>query len=298
VRSVVSSPPDGRRSYDGEEGESEHGEGDMAMPSRPGAHLVVIQPDLTLGRFTAGFDGPPGSGHADQSAERRAVGSESQVIGQLVRFGNGSADQQAPVPSGSKGRVCLRGPLVEPWPLGAIARAQALPVAGSKTRVGPHFDAVETRRSPLFTGYRQDIAKGLSLQPESQGVVATLHAVGRHPGAGHARGDGALQQGAAELRLGGEGNIAGDTGHPPPLVIRRPLLGQVEGAVDQDPALAASLAQEHGDLTIFDAAGGAGPVGQRSKYCRFTPTERVPFLTKPVSSSTSTAWSSPRCSTT
>ena len=58
MRSVVSSPPDGRRSYDGEEGESEHGEGDMAMPSRPGAHLVVIQPDLTLGRFKAGFDGP------------------------------------------------------------------------------------------------------------------------------------------------------------------------------------------------------------------------------------------------
>ena len=64
----MSSPPDGRRSHDGEKGQGEHGEGDVPVPSReelmdrlntlleeivaPYRRLVVPQPvqELTTGR--------------------------------------------------------------------------------------------------------------------------------------------------------------------------------------------------------------------------------------------------------
>jgi hypothetical protein len=80
----VSSPPDGRRSHDGQEGQGQHGEGDVSVPGGPGADLILVEPDLALGRLEAGLDGPPGSGNAHQGAEGRAVGGEGQVVGQLV----------------------------------------------------------------------------------------------------------------------------------------------------------------------------------------------------------------------
>src|SRR5687768_1471534 len=101
----------------------------MAMPRRPGAHLVVIETDLPLGRFKAGFDSPPGSRDPHQSAQRGAVGSKRQVIGQLVRFSDRATDQQTPAPSRPQGRVCLIDPIVETRSLGTLAGAQALPVA-------------------------------------------------------------------------------------------------------------------------------------------------------------------------
>ena len=42
ARSTLSCPPDGRRSGDGQKGQGEHGERDVAVPGRPGAHLVLV----------------------------------------------------------------------------------------------------------------------------------------------------------------------------------------------------------------------------------------------------------------
>ena len=106
-----SRPPDGRRSDDGEEGQGQHGERDVSVPGGPGADLVLVQSNLTLGRLEAGFDGPPCSGNTHQRADGRVFGGEGQVIGQLVRFGDGPTDQQ--VPSRLKGWIFPVGPVIQ-----------------------------------------------------------------------------------------------------------------------------------------------------------------------------------------
>lgn len=139
----MSFPPDGRRSDDGEEGQGEHGEGDVSVPGRPGADLVLVQPDLSFSGLKAGLDGPPGSRDAHQCADRGIFGGEGQVVGQLVRLGDGAADQQAPVTSRLKGGILPVGLDLQARPLGALAGAQPPPVIGPKARSGPDLDAVE-----------------------------------------------------------------------------------------------------------------------------------------------------------
>lgn len=102
----------------------------MAVPGRPGADLVLVQPDLALGRFEAGFNGPPSSGDIHQGADRRGLGGEGQVVRELVRLGEGATDQQASVPSRLKRGILPVGPVVQAWSLAAIAGAQPLPVPG------------------------------------------------------------------------------------------------------------------------------------------------------------------------
>lgn len=48
----------------GEEGQCEHREGDVAVPARPGAYLVVIQADLAFGGLERLFDAPADPGDA------------------------------------------------------------------------------------------------------------------------------------------------------------------------------------------------------------------------------------------
>jgi hypothetical protein len=63
-------------------------------------------------------------------------------------------------------------------------------------------------------------------------------------------------------------------------------------------ALGTGVGQENTDLTVLDPSRGPRPVGQRSKYWRATPADRVPFFKNPVSSMISTPSGAPRCSTT
>src|SRR5262245_62338474 len=44
-------------------------QGDVAVPARPAAHLVVVQADLGLGLLEALLDCPPGPGHPDQAEQ-------------------------------------------------------------------------------------------------------------------------------------------------------------------------------------------------------------------------------------
>ena len=79
----------------------------MPVPGGPGADLVLVQANLAFSGFEAGFDGPPRSRDTHQRADGRAVGGEGQVVGQLVRLGDGPANQQAPGPSRLKGGYSL-----------------------------------------------------------------------------------------------------------------------------------------------------------------------------------------------
>ena len=63
--------------------------------------------------------------------------------------------------------------------------------------------------------------------------------------------------------------------------VRGPALGQVERPIDQRPAVAAGIGQEHADLAVLDPP-------RRAAVLPLHAGRLAPFLTKPVSSSTST----------
>src|SRR3954447_8948815 len=51
ARFIGSPPPDRVLADDGEIGESEHCQGDMAVPADPGSHFVLVQADLAFALF-------------------------------------------------------------------------------------------------------------------------------------------------------------------------------------------------------------------------------------------------------
>lgn len=65
----------------GQEGMRQQGQGDVAMPALPGAHLVVIQPHLPFGRFDALLDGPPLAEGTCDLGQRRVSWGEYQEVG-------------------------------------------------------------------------------------------------------------------------------------------------------------------------------------------------------------------------
>src|SRR3954454_15443818 len=57
---------DGRAGQDGEQGQREHDQGDVAVPAGPAANLVVIQTELALAGLEQLLDAPAGSGDAHE----------------------------------------------------------------------------------------------------------------------------------------------------------------------------------------------------------------------------------------
>ena len=147
----------------GHHGESEHDERDVAMPSMPGAGLVMIEAQLVFRRLEAVFDGPAAAFHADQFVDggsRRSPGGEE---GQVV-ICDGAADQKAARPKTGAAGIVFAGveigqfhisPVVEARSLGAIARRQAFPVR---------------RRQALRDAFRR-ACDGLGLAPGGDAVV-------------------------------------------------------------------------------------------------------------------------------
>ena len=222
--------------------------------------------------------------------ERRPLGRQGQVERQLVRLVELAPDQQPLLPAGrgaaAVGRV---GPVVEPRSLGALAGAQPLPALGRDPgRPRVHAPGAQ----PLAAGHRQHVAEPAArLDPPPQGAVGPVHAVARHPRARHASVQRPLQHRRAELGLGDEGDPSRHAGPGAAARVARPALRQVERAVDQRPPVPARVAEEDADLAVLDAARRAGILPLHAA-------DFSPFFTNPVSSSTSTAPGSPRCSTT
>src|SRR5512132_2833823 len=129
------------------------------------------------------------------------------------------------------------------------------------------------------------------LQPAPQGRAAAIDLLSGHPGRRHPGVQGALQHELGQLRLGPELHLPRDPPSPTPLRVVGPALGQVQLPVNEPPPLGAGVARKtpSWQLSTLPAV---------PEYCRCTPTEVVPFLRSPVSSTTSTAPGSPRCSTT
>ena len=81
----------------GHHSEGEHDERDVAMPSMPGAGLVMIEAQFILGRLETILDRPAMSLDCDQGFEarsKRTPGAEKRQ----VTISDVAADQQAPRP--------------------------------------------------------------------------------------------------------------------------------------------------------------------------------------------------------
>src|SRR3954467_10395260 len=87
------SPPDGVLTHNGQIGMGQQGQRDVTMPSRPGAHLVLVEPNLALGGLEAGLNRPARAGDLDKGGElcalrreRQIIRRERQIKGQLLRL--------------------------------------------------------------------------------------------------------------------------------------------------------------------------------------------------------------------
>ena len=120
----------------GHHGEGQHDERDVAMPSMPGAGLVMIKAKLVFCRLETVLDGPAAAFDADQFVDRGSRRSPGGEEGQVV-ICDGAADQKAARPKTGAAGIVFAGveigqfdisPVIEAMPLGAIARRQAFPV--------------------------------------------------------------------------------------------------------------------------------------------------------------------------
>jgi hypothetical protein len=89
-------------------------------------------------------------------------------------------------------------------------------------------------------------------------VADAVHAVGRDPAKGHARGKGLLDHAERHGRLGGEGRSCRNLGRSHAGRIIRPSLGQIQRAVDEGVTVPRHIGPEHPDLAVGDLARRAG----------------------------------------
>src|SRR3954467_6775021 len=75
-----SSPPDGVLTHNGQISMGQQGQRDVTMPSRPGADLVLVEPNLALSSLEAGLNRPARAGDLDKGGEVCALRRERQII--------------------------------------------------------------------------------------------------------------------------------------------------------------------------------------------------------------------------
>ena len=133
ARSTRSSPPDGRLAQDGQIGQSEHRQGDVSVPADPGADLVLVEPDLALGRLEAFLNRPARARHPHEIGQCRSGRGRGEIERQLVFLTQAAPDQQPLSPAlrhaAAEGQ---EGPVIQPRaPAPALSRCQ--PSAGTSS---------------------------------------------------------------------------------------------------------------------------------------------------------------------
>lgn len=137
-----SSPPDGVLTHNGQISMGQHGQRDVTMPSRPGADLVLVEPNLALGGLEAGLNRPARAGDLDKGGKFCALRRERQIKGQLIRLLERAPDQERFLPAlcqpsraprnGTHAQSYRRGPLA---PSPALSRVQ--PPLGTSVAQSP-----------------------------------------------------------------------------------------------------------------------------------------------------------------
>ena len=117
-------------------GESEHHQGNMAVPPMPGPALVVIEPELVLCGLKTVLDRPPMTfdrhQRFDRCRRRTPCGEEREIA-----IGDMTTDQQTACPKTLIGAAKFLDieigqfeitPIMQPRSFGSGSRRQALPV--------------------------------------------------------------------------------------------------------------------------------------------------------------------------
>jgi hypothetical protein len=103
----------------------------------------------------------------------------------------------------------------------------------------------------------EDVGHGPVMAPGPHLRIASVAGIGQQPGEGDTGGDGLLQHGDGQLRLGGEADLVGDAGRPAPLPVLGPLLGQIEAAVQEDVSGGSGVGEHDRGLAVAHVPGQA-----------------------------------------
>ena len=117
----------------------------------------------------------------------------------------------------------------------------------------------------MVAAHRQHVRPPLLLEPPPQAPVAAVDLVAGDPGRGHPGGERPLQHHAGQPDLGGEGRPLGDARLLAPPRVIGPLLGQVQGPVQERRAVPRGVGQEHADLGVLDPPGRAGVLPRHAR---------------------------------
>src|SRR5246500_5191392 len=193
-------------------------------------------------------------------------------------------------------------PVVQPLALGPRPGREAVPGGvwqrGGEIGRGLLPEAARQHRPQLLVAaYRQDKGPLVLLKKQRQATIRAVDLVAHHPGERHPRSDGTRNHALCQLRLGGKRYRPGDPRRRPARAILRPVLRQIQFAIDQRVPATAGISEKYPNLAVLSKVEGsmrpAVPL-----YCRATPADLLPFLRNPVSSITRTPSAAPRCSTT
>src|SRR3954454_23178089 len=113
--------------HEGQIGMLQHGQRDVTMSSRPGADLVLVEPNLALGGLEAGLNRPARAGDLDKGGELCALRRERQIKGQLIRLLERAPDQERFLPALTGAAKRNMSPVVQARALGSVAGAQPRP---------------------------------------------------------------------------------------------------------------------------------------------------------------------------
>src|SRR5215217_7240870 len=268
-------------------------EGDVAIPGRPRAHLIVVEPHSTLGIRKAGLDRPAHPGDADHRRHWHVRWPEDAVVGMLRRIAERAPCQQ-PVgcPWGALVRHLDAGPVVQPLALAPRARRQWCPRRRRQCRnevVGPLLRTALPER--MVRGNGEHIGVVLRHQPAAERAIVPVDLIPTHPGCGHPGGKGPCQHLPRQLRLGREAHLGRYSRLATARGILHPFLGQIQLPIQERPPLVAGYPT---NTPIWQfSMRPAVPL-----YWRCTPTDLVPFFRNPVSSTINTPAAWPRCSVT
>ena len=261
---------------------------------RPAADLVLVQAGQALAGLEVLLHRPAAAGDLDQGGQRdraRARSSGRRPARRCAGCGGSAATGARPAGVA----MADPGPVVVAVALGALRRRSSRCQAGRGSRAASCVGAAARRPRwrPGGPGHRQHVADLAGLQLGAQRPGRRRRPRRRPPRRpGPRRPARGRSSACASAGLVANADAVRDAGRLAALRVAGPGPGQVQLPVDQRVPARRGIGQVDRDLGVLDPPGGAGVLALHPDACA------VPFFRSPVSSTTSTAPGSPRCSTT
>ena len=228
---------------------------DNAEPG-PGADLVLVEADPLFGQLEDLLNSPARANRPDDRGHGRVGGRIDQIVGKLVGIGDAAANEQRVDPAVHHRRAERDvGPVVQAFPLGAIATTEALPVLGLQAdrHVCDHDLVRRSHRRPGGGLLGALDCQRIRLAPrfESPGAAShRCHTPSRRRPSGLARPRRAPAQACPAPATAWCGTRPfRDAGCCPPLLVIGPLAWQVQRR-SIGPPPRAGIAQEHPNLAV------------------------------------------------